>query len=375
MRMNRSRSHCLFGTGRALKRPFSTVEQGIKKQSRSIRKRVKRWSGHALNLSENEEDELFSDTGNANPREELVSDTPQSPAAGLKEAGWPEEIYERENVVGCIPDPDDDTGNEICKDYDDNRVENRGGVIEQQDLDLGDIQDSAEAVERVARTTIAEQMGEGVADAVAAFFDEKVEKIKDRTYKMWLPGLRRADENGGEMGLYSFQLVGVRFLVTNVKSTAHGGFLCDDMGLGKTIQALGVCQVLRNHAQLTYLVNNALNYPNGTRTDQYGNIHRGKGSLGPCPSQKAIKKRFGICCNCWKGSPTGFDVRDGPVLNIVPSQLIWTWHRDWLKFFDPKHPLSIQHKGTFSRSRLSSNLEKGQASSATEMREVIGIDR
>jgi hypothetical protein len=40
-------------------------------------------------------------------------------------------------------------------------VGNRISVIKQQDLDFHDIEDGSEAVERVVRTTIAEQMGEG----------------------------------------------------------------------------------------------------------------------------------------------------------------------------------------------------------------------
>jgi hypothetical protein len=338
----------------SLKRPPSAVEApGTENKSAPKRKRIKPRSGHVLNPSkqdglpnnvmdnEHEDHQLSSDIDNPDShgsRGELA-DASQSPADD-----WPHEDYDPENVVGSKDDPEDDTGSEICRGYDDEKVEHRSGVIEEQDLDLANVLDSAEAVERVASTTIAEQMGEGVAEDVAAFFSEEVENIKIRTYKMWLPGMRRVDENGSEVGLYSFQLVGVRFLVTNVKSMARGAFLCDDMGLGKTIQAFGVCQVLYNHAQLTYAVGEALHNANGTRTDPYGNIHQGKGRPGPCPSQKAIKASFGICCNCWEGSPTGFDVREGPVLNIVPPQLIWNWHRDWLKFFDPKNPLSIQHK-------------------------------
>jgi hypothetical protein len=32
------------------------------------------------------------------------------------------------------------------------------------------------------------------------------------------------------------------------------------------------------------------------------------------------------------------------VLNNVPSQLGWNWHREWKYFFDRKHPLCIEHK-------------------------------
>ena len=63
---------------------------------------------------------------------------------------------------------------------------------------------SSKSVERVAGTTIAEQMGEGVADVVAAFFGEDVENIKVRTYKMRLPGMKTADESGDRIGLSFF---------------------------------------------------------------------------------------------------------------------------------------------------------------------------
>ena len=71
-----------------------------------------------------------------------------------------------------------------------------------------------------------------------------------------------------------------------------------------------------------------------------------------CPSQNAIKRIFGICCSCWEGSPTNFPVREGPVLNNVPSQLIWNWHREWKYFFDRKHPLCIEHKVAHGTTKL-----------------------
>ena len=151
---------------------------------------------------------------------------------------WPEEDYSPDNVNGRLPDPDGDTGSDICSEYDDDKVETRSGFIEQENLDFNDLEDGAEAVERVARTTIAEQMGDGVAESVAAFFDEDVEKIKLRTHKVWIPGMKKKDEKGDPVGLLSFQLFGVRFLIGNIKSIACGGFLCDDMGLGKTLRTL-----------------------------------------------------------------------------------------------------------------------------------------
>jgi len=39
-------------------------------------------------------------------------------------------------------------------------------------------------------------MGEGQLELVASFFSEDVEKIEDRTQKMWLPGMKAKDENG-----------------------------------------------------------------------------------------------------------------------------------------------------------------------------------
>jgi hypothetical protein len=263
---------------------------------------------------------------------------------------WPE-------VNGRLPDPDEDTGSDICSEYDDDKVETRSGFIEQEDLDFNDLEDGAEAVERVARTTIAEQMGDGVAESVAAFFDEDVEKIKLRTHKVWIPGMKKVDEKGDPVGLLSFQLFGVRFLIGNIKSIACGGFLCDDMGLGKTLQGLSVAQILHNHSELSYLVEGAVLNADGTRTDKDGNVHQGKGQVGPCPSQKTIKRKFGICCNCWGGSPTDFDVREGPVLNNVPSQLVWNWHRDWKRFFDPAHPLCIEHKVAHGSARIADRYE------------------
>jgi hypothetical protein len=62
---------------------------------------------------------------------------------------WPSQGYLRDNVDGRLLNPDD------------GRVGNRISVIKQQDLDFHDIEDGSEAVERVVRTTIAEQMGEG----------------------------------------------------------------------------------------------------------------------------------------------------------------------------------------------------------------------
>jgi hypothetical protein len=269
-----------------------------------------------------------------------------------EEDNWPEEDYSPDNVNGRLPDPDGDTGSDICSEYDDDKVETRSGFIEQENLDFNDLEDGAEAVERVARTTIAEQMGDGVAESVAAFFDEDVEKIKLRTHKVWIPGMKKKDEKGDPVGLLSFQLFGVRFLIGNIKSIACGGFLCDDMGLGKTLQGLSVAQILHNHSELSYLVEEAESNADGTRTDKDDNVHQGKGQAGPCPSQKTIKRRFGICCNCWKGSPTDFDVREGPVLNNVPSQLVWNWHRDWKRFFDPTHPLCIEHKVAHGSARI-----------------------
>jgi hypothetical protein len=280
-----------------------------------------------------------------------TDDTLLSSSAGEVD-NWPEEDYSPDNVNGRLPDPDEDTGSDICSEYDDDKVETRSGFIEQEDLDFNDLEDGAEAVERVARTTIAEQMGDGIAESVAAFFDEDVEKIKLRTHKVWIPGMKKVDEKGGPVGLLPFQLFGVRFLIGNIKSIACGGFLCDDMGLGKTLQGLSVAQILHNHSELSYLVEEAVLNADGTRTDKDGNVHQGKGQTGPCPSQKTIKRRFGICCNCWEGSPTDFDVREGPVLNNVPSQLVWNWHRDWKRFFDPAHPLCIEHKVAHGSARI-----------------------
>jgi hypothetical protein len=94
---------------------------------------------------------------------------------------WPEEDYSPDNINGCLPDPDRDTESDICSEYGDDKVEIRSGFIEQENLDFNDLEDGVEVVERVVRTTIAEQMGDGVAESVAAFFDEDVEKIKLRT--------------------------------------------------------------------------------------------------------------------------------------------------------------------------------------------------
>ena len=82
-------------------------------------------------------------------------------------------------------------------------------------------------------------MAKGQVESVASFFAEDVKKIKDRTYKMWLLGMKVRDEKERPVSLLAFQLFGVRFLIVNIKSPACGGFLCDDMGLGKTIQGPG----------------------------------------------------------------------------------------------------------------------------------------
>jgi hypothetical protein len=74
---------------------------------------------------------------------------------------WPDQGYLPGNVLGHQPDPDDDTGSDICLGYNDDRIENRSSVIEQQDLDLHDIEDGSEAVERVARTTIQSKWARG----------------------------------------------------------------------------------------------------------------------------------------------------------------------------------------------------------------------
>jgi hypothetical protein len=142
-------------------------------------------------------------------------------------------------AVSQIPTAIRSTGSDICPGTTITRVENRSGVIEQQDLDFHNIKDGSEAVEHVARTTIAEQMAKGQVELIASFFAEDVEKIKDRTYKMWLPGMKVRDEKGRPAGLLAFQLFGVSFLIMNIKSPACGGFLCDDMGLGETIQGPG----------------------------------------------------------------------------------------------------------------------------------------
>ena len=76
-------------------------------------------------------------------------------------------------------------------------------------------------------------MGEGQLELVASFFFEDVEKIEDRTQKMWLPGMKAKDENGRPIGLLAFQPFGVKLLIMNIKLLACGSFLCDDMGLGK----------------------------------------------------------------------------------------------------------------------------------------------
>jgi len=136
-----------------------------------------------------------------------------------------------------LPDPDDDAGSDICLEYDDDRVENRSGIIKQQDLDSHDIEGGSETVERVARTTIAEQVGEKQLELVASFFSEDVKKIKDRTYKMWLPGMRAKDEKGRPIDLLAFQLFGLKLLIMNIKSLACGSFPCDYMGLEKPFRA------------------------------------------------------------------------------------------------------------------------------------------
>jgi hypothetical protein len=43
---------------------------------------------------------------------------------------WPDQSYLPDNVDGRLLDPDDDTGRDICSGYDDDRVEDRSGVIE-----------------------------------------------------------------------------------------------------------------------------------------------------------------------------------------------------------------------------------------------------
>ena len=40
------------------------------------------------------------------------------------------------------------------------------------------------------------------------------------------------------------------------------------------------------------------------------------------------------------------------MLNNVPSQLVWNWHRDWKRFFDPAHPLCIEHKVAHGSARI-----------------------
>jgi hypothetical protein len=126
---------------------------------------------------------------------------------------WPDQGYLPDNIDGRLLDPDGSTGSDICLGYDDDRVENQSGVIDQQDLDFDDIEDGSEAVERVARTTIAEQMGEVQVELVTSFFAEDVEKIKDRTYKMWLPRMKVRDEKRRLVGVLACQLFGVRFLI------------------------------------------------------------------------------------------------------------------------------------------------------------------
>src|SRR5436305_14478218 len=52
------------------------------------------------------------------------------------------------------------------------------------------------------------------------------------------------------------------------------------------------------------------------------------------------------------GAQARFPVREGPVLNNVPSQLIWNWHREWKYFVDRKNPLCIEHKVAHGTAKL-----------------------
>lgn len=60
---------------------------------------------------------------------------------------WPDQGYLPDNVDGHLPDLDADTGSDVCLECDDDRVENRSGIIKQQDLDFHDIEDGSESVE------------------------------------------------------------------------------------------------------------------------------------------------------------------------------------------------------------------------------------
>ena len=99
---------------------------------------------------------------------------------------------------------------------------------------------------------------------------------------------------------------------------ACGSFLCDDTGLGKSIHGLFVGQVLYNYSEPSYLLVEATPDPDGARRGTRSNTHWGNGQAAP--SQDAIERIFSIDCGCREV------VREGPLLNNVPSQLTPTIH-------------------------------------------------
>jgi hypothetical protein len=139
---------------------------------------------------------------------------------------------------------------------------------------------------------------------------------------MWLPGMKAKDEKGRPIGLLAFQPFDSKLLILSIKLLACGSSLCDDIGPGKPL-CLSVGQALHNHSKLLCLLMEATPNTDGARTDTHGNIHRGKGQTGHCHSQDAIKRTFSIYCSYWRSSLANFPVHEGPVLNDMPSQIIW----------------------------------------------------